>query len=207
MIPDRYDVIRLGKSEVTAAATTLARAFQDDPLFVYLIPDPVARQNALLVILQVMVRYGVLYGEVHTTSPNIEAVTVWLPPASAGMSFWRLIRSGGLSLLTKLSGRTIARLWRFNASTAPLQRRLTRLPHWYLGFIGVEPAYQKQGYAGKLLRYMLSRVDREHLPCFLDTQNANNVAIYQHFGFRVVEETIIPGSALKYWAMLRDRVE
>jgi hypothetical protein len=54
-----------------------------------------------------------------------------------------------------------------------------------------------------LLKPMFSRIDKEGLPCFLETQAEKNVALYEHLGFRVVEEGIVPGSGVKSWAMLR----
>jgi hypothetical protein len=58
-----------------------------------------------------------------------------------------------------------------------------------------------------LLRAMFAKIDKEGLPCFLETQAEKNVGIYEHLGFRVVEEGIVPGSNVKSWAMLRDKAE
>jgi hypothetical protein len=51
---------------------------------------------------------------------------------------------------------------------------------------------------------MFVRTDKEHLPCYLSTQNERNVPIYMHFGFKIIEENKIPGSEVNTWAMLRD---
>jgi hypothetical protein len=51
---------------------------------------------------------------------------------------------------------------------------------------------------------MLARADRDGLPCFLETQMGKNVGLYEHFGFRVAEAGIIPGSNVKSWAMVRN---
>ncbi len=84
-----------------------------------------------------------------------------------------------------------------------LHRKLVPYPHWYLQIIGVDPAYQGQGFSSQLVRPMLERIDREHLPCFLETNIEKNVAIYQRFGFGVVSEDEIPGTELMSFAMLR----
>ena len=70
----------------------------------------------------------------------------------------------------------------------------------------VGPDYQGQGYASTLLKAMFTRIDNDRLPCFLETQNANNVPIYQHYGFKVVEESIVPNTKVTNWAMLREKV-
>ena len=51
---------------------------------------------------------------------------------------------------------------------------------------------------------MFAVLDKEHMPSFLETHSEKNVAIYQHHGFKVVEESEFPGSGLITWAMLRD---
>ena len=70
--------------------------------------------------------------------------------------------------------------------------------------IGVDPKFQGKGYASRLIREMLLRIDEEGLPCYLETQKEQNVSIYQHFGFKVIDEFIIPGTTIKAWPMLRE---
>jgi hypothetical protein len=50
---------------------------------------------------------------------------------------------------------------------------------------------------------MLERIDKEGLPCYLETQNPENIPLYEHFGFKVMEEGVIPGSPVKQFAVLR----
>ncbi|MFC1899443.1 GNAT family N-acetyltransferase [Chloroflexota bacterium] len=75
--------------------------------------------------------------------------------------------------------------------------------HWYLALLAVDPKYQGQGYASRLLNEMLSDIDEEDLLCNLETDNDKNVSMYQHFGFIVVDEFIVPGTKEKVVAMLR----
>jgi ribosomal protein S18 acetylase RimI-like enzyme len=69
----------------------------------------------------------------------------------------------------------------------------------------VDPAYQGKGYASRLLKPMLARIDRENMPCYLDTEEEKNVSIYQHFGFKVLEEVKIPSTDIILRAMLREK--
>jgi len=55
------------------------------------------------------------------------------------------------------------------------------------------------------VKAVLSRIDEEHLPCYLDTEEEENVPLYQRYGFRVVEELIIPDTDIRLWAMLREK--
>jgi ribosomal protein S18 acetylase RimI-like enzyme len=199
-------LVRLERSQIKPAGAMLARAFYDDPFSVYLIPDGSRRGKLLPYIFEFSTRFGVLYGEVYTTSPNLEGVAVWLPSEKADMTLWRVMRNGGLSLLPKLGWDLIQRLPALN-SISSLRKRHAPFRHWYLLLLGVDPLFQGKGYAGNLLRAMLARLDEEHLPCYLETQNGKNVSIYQHYGFKVVAEVLVPGTEIALWAMLRGKAD
>jgi ribosomal protein S18 acetylase RimI-like enzyme len=81
--------------------------------------------------------------------------------------------------------------------------RLAPFNHWFLQCIGVDHKLQGRGYASSLLRPILKRIEEEGLPCYLDTLEKQNVQLYEHFGFKVVEESKVPGTNLTNWAMLR----
>jgi len=163
MIADLKHLVRLKKSQVKPASEVFARAFQDDPFFVCLLPDTSQRKKVLPYIFELGIRYGVSYGEVYATSSSLEGVAVWFPPEITSMSLWGMIRCGGLPLIPKI-GRAMGRLQRFNEYTNLMRRRHAPLRHWFLQTIGVDPAFQGKGYAGALLEAMLVRIDKEHLP-------------------------------------------
>ena len=75
--------------------------------------------------------------------------------------------------------------------------------HWYLVVLAVDPQHQGKGYASRLLNEMLSEIDEEGLPCYLETDGEKNVSMYQHFGFEVVDEFVVPVTKDKVVAMLR----
>lgn len=196
------NLFRLTKVQIKPAAQVCVRAFQDDPLFVCFIPDACQRKNKLFYLFQFSIRYGLLYGEVYATSPNLEGVAVWL---SSEISLWRAIRSGGMSLFFKLGWKTISRMRPVMKHIFSIHRSYVSFPHWYLFLIGVDPAFQGKGYARSLLRAMLDRIDQEHLPCYLETENQNNLSIYRRYGFKVIKDVIIPGTKLHHWLMLREK--
>jgi ribosomal protein S18 acetylase RimI-like enzyme len=70
--------------------------------------------------------------------------------------------------------------------------------------IGIAPQFQGKGYANKLLRPMLSRIDDDGLPCYLETVDEQNVSFYEHFGFKIVDKSNVPETTLINWAMLRE---
>jgi GNAT superfamily N-acetyltransferase len=200
------DLVRLTKFQSEAAGETLARAFQNDELFVHLIPDAIKRITLLPTLLETMARYAILYGEVYATSSLMEGVACWFPPGKSEMTLRRIVRAAGLSLIYHYikSRDVLSRFFSYNEYAAMLQHRYANVPHWYLSPIGVDPKLQGKGYGSDLLKSMFHRIDQQHLPCFVETQSQSNVSIYEHFGFHVVEKGVIPGTTLSHWAMLRE---
>jgi ribosomal protein S18 acetylase RimI-like enzyme len=93
----------------------------------------------------------------------------------------------------------------FGAYIEAMHMRHTPFKHWFLHAIGVEPQFQGNGHASKLLRPMLARIDEEGLPCYTETMLEKNVRLYEHFGFRAAEKATIPGTNYNLWAMLRTK--
>ncbi len=205
MIADLNNLVRLKEPQIKPAAEMLGRAFQDDPLFTHFFPDASERKSKLPYIFKFLIRYGVWYGEVYATSPNLEGVAVWLPPEKADMTLRRMIWSGDFSILFNLGMKFISRQRSITDYILSIHKRHAPFRHWFLQSIGVDPMFQGKGYAGTLLKAMFARIDQEHLPCYLETQNEKNVSIYQHYGFKVVEEFAIPGTEFSNWAMLREK--
>lgn len=197
-------LIRLQKSHIKASAEMLARAFYDDPLFIYFFLDPSERTKKSIGFFQLLVRYGILYGEADATSPALEGVAIWVPFNKADMSPWGMIRSGALVMAFRVGMTAIGRMLRFSEHANAVHKRHAPIRHWFLQALGVDPLLQGKGYASMLLRTKLNRFDREGLPCYLSTQTEKNVMTYKHYGFKVVEEFRVPGTRFNNWAMLRE---
>ncbi|HEY7223026.1 MAG TPA: GNAT family N-acetyltransferase [Micromonosporaceae bacterium] len=59
-------------------------------------------------------------------------------------------------------------------------------PHWYLPWLGVDPARQGRGLGADLLAQCLRIVDADRVPAYLETPNPRTVPFYQRHGFEVV---------------------
>ena len=77
-------------------------------------------------------------------------------------------------------------------------------PHWYFFILGVDPDYQGKGFASRLIKPMLARIDKEQSSCYLDTNNEKNVDLYRYFGFKVIKKYQFPDSNVVNWSMLRE---
>jgi ribosomal protein S18 acetylase RimI-like enzyme len=146
-------------------------------------------------------RHDVVYGEVYAISPKLEGIAAWVHSDKADRTLWRLLWSGAYFI--KLDKETDEKRKIVHNLCAEMHNRHVTGQHWYLEFIGTEPEFRGKGYASQLLRPMLARLDKERLPCYLETQNPDKIPLYEHFGFKVMEEGVIPGSPVKQFAVLR----
>lgn len=200
---DSPELLRISAPDAARCVSALlARAFQDDPLMRYAMPDASQRTRLLPYLIGLNVRYALRYGEVYATSAYTGAA-VWLPPGRTTMTFWRMAHAGMFAAPLKMPWPVLRRLARVGSHVAALHKRCAPGPHWYLSQIGVAPSHQRQGIGSRLLAPMLARMDAAGLPCYLETENQANVPFYQRHGFHVVTESAAPGGGPCVWAMLR----
>lgn len=198
------NLLQLNKSHIEHAAEILVRAFRDYPLLQDSFSDELQRRRVAPYFFRFSLYYGIKYGETYATTPNLEGVAVWIPSENFPVTFWRAVRSVPLSVILGFGREGGGRMKYLGEYIDVMHKRLAPFKHWFLQTIGVDPEFQGKGYAGKLLRPMLSRIDEEGLACYLETLDERNVLLYEHFGFRVVEKATIPKTSLTSWAMLRE---
>ncbi|HEY6417513.1 MAG TPA: GNAT family N-acetyltransferase [Candidatus Binataceae bacterium] len=197
------EIVRLDDARIGAAGAVLARAFHDDPLMTYAIPDAAERARLLPEVYARMIRFGHLAGEVHATAEALEGVAVWLPPNAK----WTRenIEASGMHQIAAIIGdgayqryrEVVGREWQAR------ERDMTA-PCWYLFLIGVEPAHQRRGLGGALMRPVLQRADAAQVACYLETENHRNVAFYVKQGFELIVNGEEAGSSgVRFWTFRR----
>jgi ribosomal protein S18 acetylase RimI-like enzyme len=201
---DISTLLKIDQSLVEPAAVTCARAFEDDPMTVWMIPDAARRAN-LRYAFEMILNIAALGGaEAYATSAACEGVAVWMP---AGMKQTiGMLLQAGYPLLPLRCG------WRYFlldsmslSHCEKLRKKYAPVRHCYLAALGVDPAHQGQGFASKLLTPMLERLDADRTACYVETQNLKNVAMYRHFGFELMHETKMPGGDYPLYLMLRPK--
>ena len=196
-------LLKLKKDQIKPASLMLARAFRDDPIMAYAFPERGGEEPGLTYTHESILRLGLKYDLIHTTSTRLEGVAAWRRIRKPSYSFWRMLLSGALLPAMKMGRKTGQGMQTFSQHLDKKHEEMINGIHWYLQLIGVDPEYQGQGFASRLLRGMLARIDQEGLPCYLETELAANVPIYEHFGFKTLEEYLVPGTPVKMWLMLR----
>lgn len=200
-----HDVAPIARPRTQEAGEVLARAFDADPLYAYILADAQERRRGLQEMFVALVKYTLLYGVCHAT-PDIDGAACWLRPGKTRVTLWRMVRSGmGLwTAISRFSPEARQRFMGVMGYADDVHKRLMERPHWYLWALGVEPARQGQGIGSALLPPVLARADADGLPCYLETQTEPNVCFYERRGFRVLEAGDVPGHGVPFWAMMRD---
>ncbi len=163
---------------------SLAAAFQDDPIFGWLMPDAASRPARLRRFFGLELRHVLKRGEVWT-SDALDGAALTLPPGR-----WRTPPHVAVP-----QGRPFGlRLPRAAGLLTALEWRHLREPHVYFAYIGVAPAAQGQGLGSGLMRPALERCDTEGLPAYLEASSPRNAVLYERLGFRVTRELRFAGS-------------
>ena len=194
---DEHVVEKADAGDVDALAMTLARAFDDDPLTVWLFPHDEARRRKLPDFFRALVRAALALGEVYRVGDG-RGVAMWNPPGTFPMG-WRSELRVGL-VTTRLVGPRLATCARGLASFA---RQHPKERHWYLQLLGTDPPWQGRGVGSVILAPVLERCDRDGERAYLETAKKGNLPFYERHGFTVTDEIEIHRGPT-VWQMWRD---
>jgi len=186
-----------------AVAGILARAFQDDPFWLYVTPDEEIRERQLRDWFPLGVRYGQVYGTIDTEGDGqVLGAALWLPPDKHEMTFWRMLRTGMLRTRRMFGPTSFDRL---NAAGHALDASRVRLmppDAEYLWILGVDPDFRGRGHGGATIGIGLARTDAKGKAAYLETYKERNLAFYGRHGFEVVTAER-PPEGPPFWTLLR----
>jgi GNAT superfamily N-acetyltransferase len=194
----------LPADRLAAAAAVYTRAFMDDPISVWIAPDPAQRERGLPLYFRMAMQYALRFGgQIHRSDDSPRAVATWLEPGRSPPSTIGMLRTGLLRLLWSGGLSDARRLLTLGDTFDRLHEQDMTQPHWYLWLLAVDPPFQGKGLGGDLLRPALDEADRERLPCYLETARERNVSFYLRFGFRMLRDEQMGRDGPRFWTLLR----
>lgn len=180
---NEVEITRAERERMPALAAVLARAFADDPIIRWPLPDGV---DDLEDRVQSMFTWAYEdladLGMVWETAGG-DGVAVWVPPGGAELLLAsdQAVREQ-LATLTHDGGHRYGVLWDW------IEAQLPDEPHWFLDALAVEPARRSQGIGSGLVRWGVEQARDDGVPATLETGTERTVGFYERFGFRVVHE-------------------
>jgi ribosomal protein S18 acetylase RimI-like enzyme len=184
-------------ADIDRISATLARAFFDDPVMMFMIPDEKARIAKLPRLFRVLLKLALPHGLCHVTQ-GFEAATIWKPPGKWHLSLWDYVLNG-----PQLLGVFGSDVFSVMGTMDRIEKVHPKTPHYYLQVIGTDPPKQGKGFASAIMRHQLAVSDAACMPCYLESSKDTNLPIYRSFGFEVTGEIKIPdGPTL--WPMWRE---
>ena len=191
------DAVRLMTvDDVKPVAAMMARAFYDDPLQVWVVPDDETRLDTLCRLFTAETEVGEPQ-DAYTDTARASAA-FWLAP---GTTFVPATTSGNIDALKQLLADGFDRM-KFAMDAMVAAHPSTT--HWYLEGLGTDPTRQREGRASATMRPILDVCDRDGIPAYLEATKERNVPFYERRGFRVTGTIDVPGGGPRLWTMWRD---
>ncbi len=196
--PTTVDVGRATSTDIPTISRTLAHAFQDDPVFAWIVPDPDARRDRLPAVFAAFAELYLSHDETYVAADGLGAA-LWEPAgaAPAGEDEAEAFGARLAAALGDHAGRALE-------LDELLEQHHPQQDCTYLQFMGVRPGHQGRGLGSELLATVLQRCDATGTPAYLEATSVDNRRLYERHGFEVVGELTLPrGPSL--WRMWRER--
>jgi GNAT superfamily N-acetyltransferase len=189
------------KPDIPELSHVLGRAFYDDPVTAWMLPDENSRLSRLPRLFATLTRHHHFAGggvEVACDASGIGAAALWDPPDR-----WTQTPREQLAMLP-----SVIRTFGYRSAAARdvfevVKRHHPEEPHWYLAVLGSDTVVRGKGFGQVLMRSRLERCDAEHCPAYLESSKPENVPYYQRFGFEVAGEIVLPNGGPTLWPMWR----
>lgn len=191
--------------DLPSAGTLLARAFDQDPFFLWLLPDAREREVMLEAVMRSNVELAIPRGAAAgLADPDLRGVCLWFAPGRYPPSRSETLTVRGRAAVWAarqgfLGVRTVAKALRIGEL---MEEAHPSGDYYYLQVLAVDPAHQGRGAGSAMLRESVAKADRAGQTSVLETSNPINVKLYRRFGFEIVH-TMFLDSSPPLWTMRR----
>ncbi|HTN79847.1 MAG TPA: GNAT family N-acetyltransferase [Acidimicrobiales bacterium] len=180
-------------------AASLSRAFVDDPVMNYLLGKQELPFDKGVKFFTLMAKIQMPHEHVYVTD-GCEAVAVWAPPDKWKVPPLEIAKATPGFLGVFGVKQFVSAL----GALSLLEKNHPKEPHYYLEFLGTDPAHQRKGLGAAVLQPVLERCDTEGVGAYLESSKDLNVPYYRHFGFEVRQEVQHKNGGPTQWLMWRD---
>ncbi|RLI48713.1 hypothetical protein DRO61_06100, partial [Candidatus Bathyarchaeota archaeon] len=143
------DLYKIQKKDLMNAVNVLNNAFSEDSMWKEVFND----EDKNRILTEVMVRFCLKYGDVLSTSNNLEGVMA-IAPHDKKMTTLRVILSGSFFLSMKIS-KEAKKMEVLSNAVEEAKKSLNLGPYIHILIMGVSQEFQGKGFGGKLLRAVI----------------------------------------------------
>jgi len=187
------------EADLGPIAASLSRAFVDDPVMNYLLGKQELPFDKGVKFFTLMAKIQLPHHNTYV-SEGCEAAAVWAPPDKWRVPSSEIIKAapGFLSVFG------VKQFFAALTALSLLEKNHPKEPHYYLEFLGTDPAHQRKGLGAAVLGPVLEKCDAEGVGAYLESSKDVNVPYYRHFGFEVRQEVTHKNNGPVQWLMWRD---
>jgi len=185
------------------AARIIANAFLHYPLMLYAFEGRSEQERAKMLdrLYSKCVAAAAIYGAVLVT-PDEQGAVIWLPGKNFTLTLAKEIRSGMAAIPFLLGPKSTLRLMNHDAESEGWIKKNAGPNMGYIWCIGVSPQARGKGYSRLLIDQSMQQMRQLGITeCWLKTEDAKNVTIYQKLGFTLMHEMVVKSSGIQSWAM------
>ena len=209
---DSDKLYRVKKKDLKRLEKLLTLCFAKDPLYCKLIPDEETRKRLMPELFQCDMTEFFETCEIFADSPEINSILV----VSDESEPYNLVKYYLTEVRAQLEtdgylikeDPSLKTLHNFIMGKDYLNSRWTDQLHQeerlHIIYLAVAPEKQGHGYGGLLLQEAIAYAHSHRLMISLETHNEKNVALYQHFGFKIFGILERKPFDLKQYCMARE---
>jgi hypothetical protein len=196
---------KLQNYDINQAAEILTKSFINYPIFKYIIPGSDVRRSKLPYIFSFLLKNGQQIGELLAPSKQLEGISIWINNPTQNSTILNPIRAGFIELIIKLNISELNRFLAIGNTKQKIRKQILKQPYCLLDVIGINPEFQRRGFAHLIIQNKLEELSNGDIPCYLETSNPINVSIYRQYKFALISEYKLFG--IDVYCMLRENKE
>lgn len=181
------------EEELEKVKELLTVCFAEDPLYCHLIPDEDTRKRLLPELFSCDLTEFYETCQIYADSSEINGILIVSDEAEPYNLFKYYLTETQAALRTDgyliKEDPTLKTFWNFIMGRDYLNSRWTDQLHQnnrlHIIYLAVNPKMQHHGIAAQMMEEVIDYADQNHMMISLETHNEKNVAMYEHFGFKL----------------------
>jgi hypothetical protein len=187
------------QESLNEAVDLLVHSFLDSPIFVYAMPDPIVREQALRYLFLATLMDAEKFGVVDVfEKEKIMSIFIYFPPGLYPPSAMRTLRV--LPYYFQLMRVSLRGVWRLYKTQVFFDSVRPNAPHCHALFLA---SVGNGKYGARLIRHSLATIDSNKWAVYLETQDPRTTKLYSRFGSVVLLQRAPFFGAPVSWTMWR----